>query len=74
MKTYMTTYLSNSMRLDRFHSTYREKIERLNCRVKDVVGEEHFAYLYSPARKRALVKRSMRAGWTATGLFSFQLG
>lgn len=36
-----------------------------------MVGKEHFTYLYSPARDRALTKRNIRAGWSATGLFLF---
>ena len=54
-------------------SAYREQVERLNQGGVDIVGKEHFAYLYSPARDRALTKRNIRAGWSATGLFPFNL-
>ena len=50
-------------------SAYREQVERLNQGGVDIVGKEHFTYLYSPARDRALTKRNIRAGWSATGLF-----
>jgi hypothetical protein len=36
-----------------------------------MVGKEHFTYLYSPARDRALTSRNIRAGWSAAGLFPF---
>ncbi|KAF2832723.1 hypothetical protein CC86DRAFT_401471 [Ophiobolus disseminans] len=36
-----------------------------------MVGKEHFMYLYSPARDRALTSRNIRAGWYATGPFPF---
>jgi hypothetical protein len=52
-------------------SAYREQVERLNQGGVDIVGKEHFTYLYSPARDRALTKRNIRAGWSATGLFPF---
>jgi hypothetical protein len=38
-----------------------------------MVGKEHFTYLYSPARDRALTSRNIRAGWYAAGLFPFNL-
>lgn len=46
-------------------------MERLNRGGVDTVGKQHFTYLYSPARDRAMTKRNIRAGWTATGLFPF---
>ncbi|XP_014551484.1 hypothetical protein COCVIDRAFT_20277 [Bipolaris victoriae FI3] len=39
--------------------------------LKHIVSKEHFTYLYSSARDRALTKRNIRAGWSATGLFPF---
>ena len=50
---------------------YRDQVERMNRGGIDVVGKEHFTYLYSPARDRAFTKRNIRAGWAATGLFPF---
>ncbi|EUC27267.1 hypothetical protein COCCADRAFT_31210 [Bipolaris zeicola 26-R-13] len=52
-------------------SAYREQVERLNQRGVDVVGKEHFTYLYGPARDRALTKRNIGAEWSTTGLFPF---
>ncbi|EOA82623.1 uncharacterized protein SETTUDRAFT_48320, partial [Exserohilum turcica Et28A] len=52
-------------------SAYREQVERLNQGGVDIVGKEHFTYLYNPARDRTLTKRNIRAGWSATGLFPF---
>jgi hypothetical protein len=52
-------------------TAYRDQVERLNRGGVDKVGKEHFTYLYSPARDRALTKRNVRAGWAATGLFPF---
>lgn len=36
-----------------------------------MVGKEHFTYLYSPARDRALTSRNIQTGWHAAGLFPF---
>jgi hypothetical protein len=52
-------------------TAYREQVERLNRGGVDMVGKEHFTYLYSPARDRALTSRNIRAGWSAAGLFPF---
>lgn len=52
-------------------AAYRDQVERLNRGGVDTVGKEHFTYLYSPARDRAMTQRNIRAGWSATGLFPF---
>lgn len=52
-------------------AAYRDQVERLNRGGVDIVGKEHFTYLYSPARDRAMTQRNIRAGWSATGLFPF---
>jgi hypothetical protein len=52
-------------------TAYRDQVERLNRGGIDIVGKEHFTYLYSPARDTALTKRNIRAGWAATGLYPF---
>jgi hypothetical protein len=52
-------------------TAYRDEVDRLNRGGIDAVGKEHFTYLYSPARDRALTKRNIRAGWAATGLLPF---
>jgi hypothetical protein len=54
-------------------TAYRDQVERLNQGGIDVVGKEHFTYLYSPARDTALTKRNIRAGWAATSLYPFNL-
>jgi hypothetical protein len=50
---------------------YRDQVERLNRGGIDAIGKEHFTYLYSPAREKALTKRNIVVGWAATGLFPF---
>jgi hypothetical protein len=54
-------------------TAYRDEVDRLNRGGIDAVGKEHFTYLYSPARDRALTKRNIRAGWAATGLLLLNL-
>ena len=52
-------------------TAYRDEVERLYRGGLDTVGKEHFTSLYKPAREKALTKRNIVAGWTATGLFPF---
>lgn len=52
-------------------TAYRDQVERLSRGGVDVVGKEHFTYLYIPARERALTQRNIRSGWAATGLYPF---
>jgi hypothetical protein len=52
-------------------TAYRDQVKQLNQGGVDKVSKEHFTYLYSPARDRALTKRNIRARWAATGLFPF---
>jgi hypothetical protein len=52
-------------------TAYREQVKRMNQGGVNIVGKDHFTYLYSPARDCALTKRNIRAGWSATGLFPF---
>jgi len=35
------------------------------------VGKQHFTYLYSPAREKALTMRNILAAWRGSGLFPF---
>src|SRR5690606_2473182 len=37
----------------------------------NTVGKEHFTSLYSPARDKAFISRTIKAGWTKAGLFPF---
>ena len=52
-------------------AAYRDEVERLERGYVGTVGKEHFTYLYSPARDRALTPRNIRAGWAKAGLFPF---
>ena len=52
-------------------TAYRDQVERLNRGGVDTIGKEHFAYLYKPARDRAITKRNILAGWAAAGLSPF---
>jgi hypothetical protein len=52
-------------------AAYRDQVERLERGCVGTVGKEHFTYLYSPARDRALTPRNIRAGWAKAGLFPF---
>jgi hypothetical protein len=52
-------------------TAYRDQVERLNRGGVDIIGKEHFTYLYKPARDKAITKRNIRAGWAAAGLFPF---
>ena len=50
---------------------YREQVERLERGCVGTIGKEHFISLYCPAREKALNPRTIRSGWTETGLFPF---
>ena len=50
-------------------AAYRDQVERLERGCVGTIGKEHFTYLYSPARTRALTSRNIRAGWAKAGLF-----
>lgn len=50
-------------------AAYRDKVERLERGGVGTVGKEHFTYLYSPARDRALTARNIKAGFRARGLY-----
>ena len=52
-------------------TAYRDEVERLYRGGLDIVGKEHFTSLYESARRRALTKRNIKAGWAVTGLFPF---
>lgn len=53
------------------NTAYRNQVERLSRGGVDIIGKEHFTYLYSPARDRALTQRIIRARWSATSLYPF---
>ena len=52
-------------------AAYRDQVERLERGGVGTIGKEHFTYLYSPARERALTSRNIKAGFKASGLFPF---
>jgi DDE superfamily endonuclease len=52
-------------------TAYRGQVERLERGGVNTIGKEHFTSLYSPARKRALTEKNIRAGWAKNGLFPF---
>jgi hypothetical protein len=52
-------------------AAYRDQVERLNRGGVDTVGKEHFTSLYKPAREKALSRRNIMAGWSATGLYPY---
>ncbi|PSN58568.1 hypothetical protein BS50DRAFT_442882, partial [Corynespora cassiicola Philippines] len=52
-------------------STYRDEVERMERGGVGTIGKQHFTYLYSPAREKALTKRNILAAWRGSGLFPF---
>ena len=44
-------------------AAYREQVERMERGCVNTIGKQHFTYLYSPARERALTKKNILAGW-----------
>src|SRR6266480_866096 len=50
-------------------AAYRDQVDRLERGGVGTIGKQHFTYLYSPARERALTKRNILAGWKASGLY-----
>jgi DDE superfamily endonuclease/Tc5 transposase DNA-binding domain len=52
-------------------AAYRDQVERLERGGVGTIGKQHFTYLYSPVRERALTKRNILAGWKASGLYPF---
>ncbi|KAF2790796.1 DDE-domain-containing protein, partial [Melanomma pulvis-pyrius CBS 109.77] len=52
-------------------AAYRDEVERMERGGVGTIGKQHFTYLYSPARERALTKRNIIAAWRGSGLFPF---
>lgn len=52
-------------------AAYREQVERMERGGVNTIGKQHFTYLYSPAREKALTKRNILVGWRGSGLFLF---
>lgn len=44
-------------------AAYRDQVERFCQGGVNSVGKQHFTYLYSPAREKALTKKNILAGW-----------
>ena len=52
-------------------AAYRDEVERLERGGVGTIGKEHFTYLYSRARERALTPSNIKAGFRASGLIPF---
>jgi hypothetical protein len=52
-------------------AAYRDQVERMKRGGVGTISKQHFTYLYSPTRERALTKRNILAAWRGSGLFSF---
>lgn len=52
-------------------AAYRNEVDQLERGGVGMIGKQHFTYLYSPTRERALTKRNILAGWRASGLYPF---
>lgn len=52
-------------------AAYRDQVERLERAGVGTIGKDHFTYLYSPAREKALTPRNIMASFRASGLFPF---
>lgn len=52
-------------------TAYRDQVERLYRSGVTAVLKKHFTSLYSPARKMAISKKNILAGWAKAGLFPF---
>jgi hypothetical protein len=52
-------------------TAYREQVERLERGGVNTIGKQHFTSLFSPARKKAMTAKNIKAGFAATGLFPF---
>jgi len=44
-------------------AAYREQVERMERGGVNSIGKQHFTYLYSPAREKALTTKNILAGW-----------
>jgi REP element-mobilizing transposase RayT len=54
-------------------AAYREQVERLERGGVNTIGKEHFTSLFSPVRTKAFTSKNIIAGFTASGLFPFNL-
>ncbi|OCK74173.1 DDE-domain-containing protein [Lepidopterella palustris CBS 459.81] len=52
-------------------AAYREQVEKLYRGGANTVGKQHFTLLYSRAREQAFTSRSIKSGWSKTGLYPF---
>lgn len=52
-------------------AAYHDQADRLEREGVGTIGKQHFTYLYSPARERALTKRNILAGWETSDLYPF---
>ena len=52
-------------------TAYHEQVDRLERGGVNTIGKQHFTSLFSPARERAFTPKNIKAGFAASGLFSF---
>jgi len=50
---------------------YREEVDQLYQGGERTINNEHFVYVYAPAREKAFTKRNITSGWGASGLVPF---
>jgi hypothetical protein len=50
---------------------YREEADQLYQGGERTINNEHFVYMYAPAREKAFTKRNITSGWAASGLVPF---
>jgi hypothetical protein len=52
-------------------AAYRNEVDRLEQGGVNMIGKEHFTFLYNPVRKRVFIPKNIKAGFTVSGLFPF---
>ncbi len=52
---------------------YRDQVDRLKRGSVNIISKEHFTSLYSPSRKAAFTLKNIKAGFTTSSLFLFNL-
>ena len=51
--------------------TYRDEADQLYQGGERTINNEHFVYIYTPAREKAFTKRNITSRWAASGLVPF---
>jgi len=52
-------------------AAYCDQVDQLERGGVNTIGKQHFTSLFSPARERAFTLKNIKAGFAASGLFSF---